>query len=89
MSPEVEERCGLPRARRLQRPKSKLSLLTPRENQILRMIGRGMSRAGIAQELHRSRKTVDAHQASIMEKLGIHDRVELVRYTIREGLAEP
>ena len=53
------------------------------------MIGRGMSRAGIAQELHRSRKTVDAHQASIMEKLGIHDRVELVRYTIREGLAEP
>ncbi len=89
MSPEVEERCGLPRARRLQRPKSKLSLLTPREQQILRMIGKGMSRAGIAQALHRSRKTVDAHQASIMEKLSIHDRVELVRYTIREGLVEP
>jgi DNA-binding NarL/FixJ family response regulator len=94
MSPEVEERCGLPQARRgastvAGKPAAKIKSLTPRELQILRMIGRGMSRAHIATVLHRSRKTVDAHQASIMEKLGIHDRVELVRYTIREGLVEP
>lgn len=92
LSPEVEERCGLPhpaRGRRGEKPASRLSTLTPREQQILRMIGKGMSRAAIARKLHRSPKTVDAHQTSIMEKLGIHDRVELVRYTIREGLVEP
>jgi two-component system response regulator NreC len=92
LSPEVEERCGLPhpgRARRGERPSTRLGSLTPREREILRLIGRGMSRAAIARRLHRSPKTVDAHQTSIMEKLGIHDRVELVRYTIREGLVEP
>lgn len=69
-------------------PTSKLHTLTPREQQILRMIGKGMSRMQIAEAIHRSPKTVDAHRASIMEKLGIHDRVELARYAIREGLAE-
>lgn len=67
---------------------SRIHLLTPRENQILRMIGKGQSRTEIARAIHRSPKTVDAHRASIMEKLGIHDRVELARYAIREGLVE-
>jgi DNA-binding NarL/FixJ family response regulator len=70
------------------KPTSKIHLLTPREQQILRMIGRGQSRVEIAKIIHRSPKTVDAHRASIMEKLGIHDRVELARYAIREGLVE-
>lgn len=67
---------------------SRLKLLTTREQQILRMIGQGRSRVEIATAIHRSAKTVDAHRASIMEKLGIHDRVELARYAIREGLVE-
>lgn len=66
--------------------RSRLGLLTPRERQILRMIGLGHTRVEIAQVIHRSPKTVDSHRASIMEKLGIHDRVELARYAIREGL---
>ena len=93
LSPEVEQRCGLPhgagRPREPERMASRLSLLTPREQQVLRMIGKGMSRTDIARLLHRSPKTVDAHQTRIMDKLDIHDRVELVRYAIREGLAEP
>ena len=52
------------------------------------MIGKGMSRIEIARTLSRSPKTVDAHRASIMEKMDIHDRVELTRYAIREGLVE-
>lgn len=70
------------------RPSSKLSLLTPRELQILRLIGKGMTRAAIAGEIHRSPKTVDTHRMSIMDKLDIHDRAELVRFAIREGIAE-
>lgn len=70
-------------------PASRLGALSTRERQVLRMIGRGLSRVDIARELFRSPKTIDSHQASIMGKLDIHDRTELVRYAIREGLVEP
>ena len=62
--------------------------LTPTELAVLRMIARGLSRVEIAQAMHRSPKTVDNHRAAMMEKLGIHSRVELARFAIREGLAE-
>lgn len=91
-SPEVAQRVcdgrGSSGAVEPTAPSSRLGMLTPREQQILRMIGQGQSRTAIAQVIHRSPKTVDAHRASIMEKLGIHDRVELARYAIREGLVE-
>lgn len=67
---------------------SLLEQLTPRELEILRLIGRGLSRAEIANLLHRSLKTIDAHHTSIMRKLDIHDRVELALYAVREGLVE-
>ena len=89
--PKVLERCQVdPGAggQRAARPASKLDRLTPREVQILRMIGKGMSRVKIAQAIHRSPKTIDNHRAALMEKLGIHDRVELARYALREGLTE-
>jgi len=93
LGPSVEGRLSLDGARPGQkttaRVQSRSNLLTPREQQVLRMIGRGMSRPEIANELFRSTKTIDAHQQSIMKKLDIHDRVDLVRYAIREGLVEP
>ncbi len=67
---------------------SRLAALTPREMQILRLIGKGLSRTEIAQAIYRSPKTVDAHRSAIMEKLALHDRVELARFAIREGLVE-
>ncbi|MGQ0627648.1 MAG: response regulator [Phycisphaerales bacterium] len=71
-----------------QMPVSRLAALTPRELQILRLIGKGLSRTEIATAIFRSPKTVDAHRSAIMEKLAIHDRVELARFAIREGLVE-
>ena len=65
-----------------------LDTLSPRELEVLRLIGRGLTRTAIADALCRSPKTVDGHREKIMEKLNIHDRGELVRYAIREGLAE-
>ena len=92
-SPEVEERCWIPDRRRRARPParraSRLVALTSREHQVLRLIGKGLTRSDIARTLHRSPKTVDSHQTAIMRKLGIGERVELVRYAIREGLVEP
>ena len=67
---------------------SKLNLLTEREEQILRMMAKGMTRTQIAHALHRSPMTIDNHRKSIMRKLDLRDRVELVRYAIAEGLGE-
>lgn len=65
-----------------------LTQLTPREVQILCLLGRGMTRNDIAETIRRSPKTVDAHRASIMNKLGFKNRVELARFAIREGIIE-
>ncbi len=89
--PMVLERCAPGRSTRGERhacPASRLQDLTTRETQILRLIGKGMSRVEIATAIHRSPKTVDNHRAAIMLKLAIHDRVELARYALREGLTE-
>ncbi len=62
--------------------------LTDREVEVLRYIARGMSKKEVASTMHLSIKTVDRHCANLMTKLDIHDRVELARYAIRNGLAE-
>ena len=89
-SPKVQERCKPTHGTNPKRvvPSSKLDSLTPRENEVLRMIGKGSSRIEIAQTLCRSPKTIDGHREAIMEKLDIHDRGELVRFAIREGMVE-
>jgi two-component system response regulator NreC len=63
--------------------------LTPREKEILTLIAQGLSNQQIADKLFISIKTVQTHRAHILEKLGLHDRTELVRYAIRKGLIEP
>lgn len=60
--------------------------LTPREREILTLIAEGLSNQEMAKRLFISIKTVQTHRAHIMEKLGLHDRTELVRYAIRKGL---
>ena len=67
---------------------SKLDALTPTEAQVLRMMGKGLSRIQIAETFHRSVKTIDTHRAAIMKKLDIHDRTELAVFAIREGLID-
>ena len=68
---------------------SRAATLTPREMEVLRYVARGLSEAEIAKTMHVSPKTVHNHTNSVMTKLDIHRRVELSRFAIREGLAEP
>jgi DNA-binding NarL/FixJ family response regulator len=63
--------------------------LTAREQEVVKLIAEGYSTREIADALVISEKTVDRHRANILEKLGMHDRVELTRYAIRRGLVEP
>jgi DNA-binding NarL/FixJ family response regulator len=68
---------------------SRTSTLTHREMEVLRYLARGMSKKEIGKTVHISVNTVNRHASSLMNKLDIHDRVELARFAIREGLAEP
>jgi DNA-binding NarL/FixJ family response regulator len=63
--------------------------LTPREQEIVKLIAEAYSNEEIAEALVISKKTVERHRANILEKLGMHDRVQLTRYAIRRGLVEP
>lgn len=102
LGPKVRERCRpivggaqpaivtkeMPLTRSAGAPKTLLSSLTSREAAIVRFIGKGLSRTQIAAGMCRSAKTIDAHQARMMRKLGITTRAELMRFAIREGVAE-
>jgi DNA-binding NarL/FixJ family response regulator len=63
--------------------------LTPREQEVVKLIAESYSSKDIARELVISEKTVERHRANILEKLGMNDRVQLTRYAIRRGLIEP
>ena len=65
------------------------SILTPREEEIVKLIAEGNSSKEIAATLVISIKTVDRHRANILAKLGMRDRLDLTRYAIRAGLVEP
>jgi DNA-binding NarL/FixJ family response regulator len=63
--------------------------LTPRELEIVKLIAEAHSSKEIADMLFISVRTVERHRENILQKLGMHDRVELTRYAIRSGLIEP
>ena len=65
---------------------SPIARLTDREFEILQLIGQGKDSHDIAELLHLSVKTVDAHRGELMQALGIHDMAGLVRYAIRTGV---
>ncbi|UCG31580.1 MAG: response regulator transcription factor [Phycisphaerales bacterium] len=65
---------------------TRASTLTPREVEVLRDVAQGLAKKQIAARLRLSVKTVDRHCCNLMDKLNIHDRVELARFAIREGL---
>lgn len=97
LGPKVRERCRPlsggsmrinPTPDPTDGPSTRLTSLTIREAEILRLIGKGLSRVQIAAQLCRSAKTIDAHQSRMMKKLGIDSRADLMRFSIREGLAQ-
>jgi DNA-binding NarL/FixJ family response regulator len=73
----------------LERGSASEEKLTPREEEIVKLVVEAHTTKEIAGILHLSEKTVEHHRANAMRKLGMRDRVELVRYAIRRGLIEP
>jgi len=62
------------------------SRLTPREQQILKLIAEGFSNKEIASSLELAVKTVMSHRMNLMDKLSIHNRSKLVQFAIKVGL---
>lgn len=68
---------------------AKVEPLTAREQQVVALIAQARTNDEIAAELGISKKTVGRHRANVLEKLGMHDRVQLTRYAVRRRLVEP
>jgi DNA-binding NarL/FixJ family response regulator len=62
--------------------------LSPREQEVLKLVAEAHTNREIGEILGLSEKTVETHRANLLRKLGMRDRVELVRYAIRRGLVE-
>jgi DNA-binding NarL/FixJ family response regulator len=65
------------------------TVLTEREDQVLKLVAEGMASKEIARTLTISPRTVERHRENILAKLGMSDRTQLTRYAIRAGLIEP
>lgn len=60
--------------------------LTDREREVLKLLAEGHTAQEIAAILQISPKTVDGYKTSLMDKLGIHNRIDLVKYALRKGI---
>jgi len=65
-----------------------LKRLTPREQEVLRLIGEGRTTNEIANALTLSPHTVRRHRDNIMQKLNLHSKAELIRFAVRKGLLD-
>ncbi len=65
-----------------------LNELSDRETEVLKLLAEGSTNREIAELLRLSVKTITSHRSSIMEKLDIHNRTELVKFAIRAGLVD-
>ncbi len=62
--------------------------LTPREREVLKLIAEGHTNQAIAEKLVISPSTVQTHRTRIMQRLNLHNRVELIQYAVRKGLLD-
>jgi two-component system response regulator NreC len=69
-------------------PSKSAETLTPRETDVLKLIVQGYTNRQIGEELNISVRTAESHRSNLSEKLGLHSRVELVRYAREHGLIE-
>ena len=69
-----------------QSDKTRKDLLTPREQKVCQMLAYGNTNSEIAEKLFISERTVETHRSNIYAKLGLKNRVELVRFAIDNGL---
>ena len=88
-APSVTRRLIEEFARRAPKSEADLSSLTERENEVLRLVARGLSNSEIGATLFVSENTVKTHVARVLMKLGVRDRVQAVVLAYESGLVRP
>jgi len=83
----VKKLVGLP-AREAIATGTSYDALTPREQEIMALLAEGMSTSQVGDKLFISPKTAENHRSNIMRKLGLHSKIELVRYAAKLGLID-
>lgn len=89
LSPKISKRIVnsyLKYSKRRTEPKTPYERLTIREREVLRLLAEGHSAKEISTLLDIQPKTVDAHRANLMKKLGLHTRSDLIKYAIRRKI---
>ena len=89
LSPAVSKHVMDDYVRRTGGATDPIDALTPRQREVLQLVAEGNTSKDIADRLGLSFKTVEAHRAQIMERLGLHDVAGLVRFAMRMGLVRP
>jgi DNA-binding NarL/FixJ family response regulator len=89
MARVLTEMSGAGRNKTVDPEAAKIATLTDREREVLTLIGEGLKNKEIAEKLFISEWTVRHHITSIFAKLEVSDRVELILYAYKRGLAEP
>ena len=64
-------------------------LLTPREQEVLQLSAEGKTSSQIAERLSVSPRTVEKHRSNLMQKLGLRNRSEVVRFAVSKGIILP
>jgi len=77
---------GYLQGRKSSKTLSVFETLTPREKEILKLIGEGYKNKEIAEQLFISVKTVEKHRSNLMEKLQLHNSAAVTSYAIQKGL---
>lgn len=88
-SPAVVKRLTMATPAQAPTAASLLDALTPRERDVLEGVARGLTNKAIAAELGISRRTVEAHRESLMNKLEIHNVAGLTRFALEAGMPGP
>jgi len=87
LSPPLSQRAVDAYARRARgRATAEGAELTAREQEVLRLVGQGLTSAQIGERLFISVRTVESHRSNLTKKLGLHSQAEMVRIALRREL---
>lgn len=87
LSPSISRHAVDEYGRQATATEDRYDKLTAREREVLQMVAEGRTNREIANIMHVTVKTVEAHRASLMNKLDLHSIAELTKYALRKGIA--
>jgi two-component system response regulator NreC len=86
---ETQQVLGDRAIRTASAPRAPVQLLSPREQEVLKLLAQGYTNQEVGTRLCLSVKTIETYRARIVDKLGLRSRADLTRYALEMGLLNP